>query len=102
MSYNEKGLPYLIINRGDKENITVISSTATKDLIGNSEDLGCQEEFQFEEYFFDSKITRNNKVIKVVVIGKLIEDLECLRLGVYAEVVKNTTIYERYQKVTKS
>lgn len=100
-SYNENGLLYLKITDGDKDNTIKISSTVAEDDIGNSENKGCKEEFQFEEYFFDTKITRNNKVIKIIVKGINIDD-EYLRLGVYAEVVKNTTIYERYQKVAAS
>lgn len=99
---NDEGLPFLIDKIGPKAQIELISSTATPDLVGNEVDVGCADYFVFEKYYFDKYNVRNNKVIKITVIGRNdMDETGAIRLCILTEVVKNTTIYESYSSVSK-
>lgn len=96
---NDNGLPYIIDEIGNKDQIEEISSTATPEIIGDENTNGCADTFVFEKYYFDKQNIRNNKVVKITVVGKnKYEDDGLLDIIVVARVVKNTTLYELYQK----
>lgn len=98
--YNDEGSLYLDIRDKDNENISLISSTRSDDLTGDEIDKPCKDSFMYEEYYFDKNAVRNNKVVKITVFGKNVED-EFIKIAILVEVVKNTTIYELYQKTNE-